>query len=155
MTLRQAVAFLALAGLFVSAYLWLYNVGAMGAITCGVGSCELVQTSPYAYLFGVPVSGWGVLGYAAILGLALAGTRPAWAQGTGGRRLAFTLAGTAGAGFAFSTYLTYVELFVLRAICMWCVISYALLTAIFALALLDLRRRRAHTRPPGAGTGSG
>ena len=145
--LRQAAAFLALTGLFVSAYLWLYSVGAMGAIACGVGSCELVQTSPYAYLFGVPVSGFGVVGYAAILGLALAGTRTAWAEGRGGRRFAIALATVAGAGFAFSTYLTYVELFVLRAICMWCVISYALITAIFALALVDLRRRRADTLP--------
>lgn len=148
MTLRQAAAFLALAGLFVSAYLWLYNVGATGSIACGVGSCELVQTSPYAYLFGVPVSGWGVLGYVTILGLALAGTRPAWARGEPGRRLALTLAAVAGAGFAFSTYLTFVELFVLRAICMWCVISYVLITAIFAVALVDVRRRR-EARPPG------
>jgi uncharacterized membrane protein len=145
--LRQAAAFLALTGLFVSAYLWLYSVGAMGTLACGVGSCEVVQTSPYAYLFGVPVSGWGVLGYAAILGVALAGTRPAWARGASGRGLAFALAALAGAGFAFSTYLTTVELFVLRAVCMWCVISYALITAIFALALVDLRRRRADTLP--------
>jgi uncharacterized membrane protein len=138
-TIRQAIALLAVAGAFVASYLFLYNVGATGALACGVGSCDVVQSSPYAVLFGVPVSGWGILGYVAILAVALAGLRSTWA---GHRGIAIALAALAGAGFAFSTYLTVVELFVLRAICVWCVASYALITAIFALAALDLRRRR-------------
>lgn len=139
MTIRQAIALLAVAGAFVAAYLFLYNVGAMGALACGVGSCEVVQSSTYAYLLGVPVSGWGILGYAGILAVALAGVRPAWADRRG---IAIAIAALAGAGFAFSTYLTAVELFVLRAICAWCLVSYGLITAIAALAVLDLRRRR-------------
>jgi hypothetical protein len=40
-------------------------------------------------------------------------------------------------GFGFSAYLTYLELFVIDAICQWCVASAVLMTALFALAVRD------------------
>jgi uncharacterized membrane protein len=46
----------------------------------------------------------------------------------------------AGIGVLFTVYLTYLELFVIHAICRWCVASGVIIVAIFILSLLDLRR---------------
>ena len=64
---------LALVGLLVATYLWLYKIGVLGELQCGTGSCEYVQTSRYAELLGLPVALYGVAGYATLLGLGLAG----------------------------------------------------------------------------------
>ena len=50
-------------------------------------------------------------------------------------------------GVLFSGYLTYVELFVIDAICIWCVASAALVSAIALLAAPDLRRDARSARP--------
>src|SRR5207237_2934845 len=41
---RQAIVLLALVGLLVATYLWLYKIGVLGELRCGTGSCEYVQT---------------------------------------------------------------------------------------------------------------
>lgn len=145
MRTRQAIAFLALGGGLVSGYLLLHKLG-MSELACAVGRCEVVQASPYAVFLGFPVAGWGVLGYAALLTVAVIGTHPAWA---GHRAIPRALLALGAVGFAFSTHLTYVELFVLRAICQWCLISYAAITAIFVLAVAAWIRER---RGAAAGT---
>jgi len=126
---RQAIVLLALVGLLVATYLWLYKIGV-------IGGCEAVQTSRYAELLGTPVAFYGVAGYAVLLVLGLAALRPARA---GDRRLAVLVAALATAGFAFTLYLTSVELFVLHAICRWCVASAVIMTVIWVLAVAGLR----------------
>lgn len=133
---RQAIALLSLAGFFVSLYLWLYKIGAVGVLQCGAGGCETVQTSRWAVLLGVPVAFYGVVGYLVLLGLALAGLQPRW---LGSRRITLALAALATAGFLFTVYLTSLELFVIHAICRWCVASAVIITAIWAVAMLALR----------------
>lgn len=128
---RMAVALLALVGVFVSAYLLLYKMGFYGALACGGGgSCEYVQTSRWATFLGLPVAGWGVGWYVLVLAASLVGLDasegpPGWIR----RALEVLAAG----GFLFTVYLTVVELFVLEAICRWCVASAALVVAISAL----------------------
>ncbi|HVH68151.1 MAG TPA: vitamin K epoxide reductase family protein [Gemmatimonadales bacterium] len=134
---RQAIVLLALVGLLVATYLWLYKIGLLGQLQCGTGSCEYVQASAYAELLGVPVAFYGVVGYAALLGLGLASVQP---NLVADRRLATLLAGLATLGFLFTVYLTGVELFVLHAICRWCVASAAIMTAIWVLAVAGLRQ---------------
>src|SRR5260221_8380034 len=51
-----------------------------------------------------------------------------------------------GIGFVFSAWLTSLELFVIHAICQWCVISAIIVTSCFVVALLDLTQRRAGLR---------
>jgi len=133
---RQTIVLLALVGLLVATYLWLYKIGVLGELRCGTGSCEYVQTSPYAVLFGVPVAFFGVVGYATLLGLGLVGLQPRFATD---RRLARLVAALATLGFLFTLYLTGVELFVLHAICRWCVGSAAIMTAIWILAVSGAR----------------
>jgi uncharacterized membrane protein len=79
----------------------------------------------------------GVLGYAGLLALTLASLQPGL---TGRRWPATVLAGLAGIGVLFAAYLTYLELFVIHAICRWCVASAFVILALFIVALLDLRR---------------
>jgi uncharacterized membrane protein len=137
MIYRMSAALLSLVGLFISAYLYLYKLGRIGGLACGTGGCETVQLSPWSRVAGVEVALIGVLGYAGLLGLSLAALRP----GLAGRRWpAALLAGLAGIGVLFTGYLTYLELFVIHAICRWCVASGFVILAIFAVALLDLRR---------------
>lgn len=139
---RQAIVLLALVGLLLAIYLWLYKIGVVGTLQCGVGGgpCEFVQASRYADVFGVPVALIGVAGYAALLIVGLVGLQPAFAASS---RVSVLLAALASVGFAFTLYLTYVELFVLHAICRWCVASAVIITAIWVLSLAALRDRSA------------
>ncbi len=136
---RQAIALLALLGLLVATYLWLYKIGVIGELKCGTGGCEYVQASRYADLFGIPVAFYGVMGYAALLGVSLAGLAPAL---LGDPRVRTLLAALATAGFLFTLYLTALELFVLHAICRWCVASAVIITAIWVVSLSGLRPTR-------------
>jgi len=137
MTYRMTAALLSLGGLFISAYLYLYKIGKIGSLACGTGGCETVQLSPWSRVAGVDVALIGVLGYAGLLFLSLAALQP----GLAAQRWPTTLlAGLAGMGALFAGYLTYLELFVIQAICRWCVASGFVILGIFAAALLDLRR---------------
>lgn len=129
-------ALVALAGLFVALYLALFKLGYIGNLVCAVGSCEVVQTSKWATLLGYPVAAWGVVYYAAVLTVCLAGLSPALVDG---RRVSQLLVLMTATGVLFSLWLTYLELFVINAICMWCVTSAVLATILFVVALLDLR----------------
>jgi uncharacterized membrane protein len=134
---RQAIVLLALVGLLVATYLWLYKIGAIGELRCGTGSCEYVQASRYAELLGIPVALYGVAGYAALFGVGLAGLQP---SRLADRRVTMLLAALASAGFGFTLYLTYIELFVLHAVCRWCAVSAVIITAIWVVAVAGLRR---------------
>ncbi len=129
-------ALVALAGLFVALYLTLYKLGYIGTLVCAVGSCEVVQTSRWATLLGLPVAVWGVGFYVAVLAVSLAGASAPLADS---RRVSQLLAAMTGVGVLFSLWLTYLELFVIRAICQWCVVSAMLTVVLLVIALLDLR----------------
>jgi len=135
---RQTIALLAVIGLFISLYLSLYKVGLIGTLQCGTGSCELVQTSRWAVILGIPVAFYGVAGYAMLLGVALVGLQPRFLTRRGP---AVLLAVLSTIGWVFTLYLTYVELFEIHAICRWCVGSAVIITAIWITALLGWRRQ--------------
>lgn len=132
----MAISVIALAGLFISLYLLLYSLGVYGELMCGTGGCETVQTSSYARFTGIPVAGWGVAWYGLVVLVALMGVQGRFADEKWPDRWLLVLATL---GLAFSVYLTGVELFVLHAICQWCVVSAVLTVAIFGLTLLSVR----------------
>lgn len=133
----MVVATLALAGLFVALYLWLWKLGVVGSLVCGPGgSCEYVQSSPQSVLLGVPVALYGVVGYLALFAIGLAGVQPRWAERTAPTIL---LAILSGVGVLFSAYLTYLEADVLHAWCRWCLGSAGIISAIFVTSLVGLR----------------
>jgi uncharacterized membrane protein len=145
MIYRMGAALMSLIGLFVSAYLYLYKIGRIGTLACGSGGCETVQASSWSRVAGVEVALVGVLGYAALLVVALIALQPAFAGRRWPPSLLFIIAAI---GMLFTIYLTSLELFVIRAICRWCVGSAAIITSIFVLALLEQRRLRGPARVP-------
>jgi uncharacterized membrane protein len=132
-------ALVALAGLFVATYLTLYKLGVIGTLSCSVGSCETVQFSRWATLLGLPVAVWGVGYYALVFTLTLAGVQPRFVESRG---LALALVLLTGWGLIFSAWLTYLELFVINAICQWCVVSAVLAGVLFVICWLDWREFR-------------
>lgn len=137
MMLRMSAALTALTGVFISAYLWLYKLGKIGTLTCGTGGCETVQLSPYSRFLGLDVAAIGAVGYTLLLVLSLASlnARPAVAA-----RLITALVVLSGMALLFTLYLKYLELFVIHAICRWCVASAVLILVFFVLVVLERRR---------------
>lgn len=124
------LAALSVAGLATSGYLTYSHYADQPTECAGIGSCEYVQTSEYADVLGVPVALLGALffvafGVLAVMRYTLGAERLAWAQPA-----AFSMA---IGGVAFVTYLTYVELFVIDAICPWCVATAVVAGAILAV----------------------
>ena len=128
LTWWQAVSFVAaLAGTGVAAYLVRVHYD-VNALVCTVGDCKTVQESEYAELWGIPIAIFGLGMYLAVLGLGAARWRRPERHGI------FTLAAFALAlsGALYAAYLTYLELFVIDAICQWCVASAILTVVILA-----------------------
>jgi uncharacterized membrane protein len=135
---RMAIALLCMAGLFVAIYLYLFKIGKIGTLACGTGACETVQLSPQSRFLGVEVSLIGVMGYGVMLALALLALQPRYAGRSGPANLLFLLSSGA---LLFTGYLTTLELFVIHAICRWCVSSAVIVASVFGFALYDRRKR--------------
>ena len=144
MTKRTIVATLALAGIFVALYLFLYKIGRIGNLSCSIGSCETVNLSRWSIFLGAPVAAWGVGFYVVMFGLSVASLQNRYADSLG---MSKALALISGGGVIFSLWLTYLELFVIHAICQWCVMSALIVTTIFVVSMLDLRARSVDLTP--------
>jgi uncharacterized membrane protein len=117
---RVLLRTLAVVGLLISAYLtWVHYAGVAPVCVGGSGGCETVQSSSYATILGVPVAVVGLVGYSGLL-------LSASLRDEVGIYLGFLVALV---GALFSAYLTYLELFVIHAICEWCVASAAVIVA--------------------------
>lgn len=134
--LRMAAAVLAVVGGLISTYLLLYKWQLARSIACPTAGCEVVNTSPYAQVGPVPVAAIGLIGYVLITLAAVGGIQRErigpWPAGV-------WLLLLSSAGLAFTTYLTYVEIAVLHAICAWCVASAVVIAAIFGVSIADVR----------------
>ena len=128
-----ATPVLALVGLVVAAYLAYVETQAVEAVCGPVGDCNAVQTSPYAYLFGVlPIGVLGVIGYLAILAVWLYARLR---SDRFARRTPILIFGMAFFGVLFSLYLTYLEPFVIHAVCIWCLTSAVIMTLLLLVSL--------------------
>lgn len=129
MNLRVTAAALALAGAGIAAYLtWTHATGT--APVCSSGGCETVQRSRYSELAGLPVATLGLVAYVTILGLVLLDTPV----------LRLIAAALAAVGLAFSLYLLALQLFVIDAICTWCIGNDAVALALAAVTALRARQ---------------
>jgi uncharacterized membrane protein len=127
---------LAFIGVFVSTYLTLYKFGYIGSLQCAVGSCETVNTSRWATFFGLPVAAWGLGFYVSALALVVVGIQERYADS---RALSLALVALTGWGVLFSGWLTYLELFVIDAICIWCVTSAVIVLVMFGVSVAEYR----------------
>jgi protein-disulfide isomerase/rhodanese-related sulfurtransferase/uncharacterized membrane protein len=135
---------LSLLGLFDSLYLlWVYTSPSRPMLCLGSG-CDAVRASSYAHLFGLPLPAFGVASYVLLGHLIFA---EVLVPPRLGRAIQYAVAGISGAGFLFSIYLTSLEAFVIHAWCAWCVVSALVVTGIFVLSLLELRRPLAQADP--------
>jgi uncharacterized membrane protein len=134
------VAALALAGIFISIYLTLYKLGVIGELSCSIGSCETVNTSRWSVFLGLPVAAWGLLFYLDVFGVALLGTMPRWENQP---VISIVLIAQAAVGVLFSAWLTYLELAVIQAICIWCVASAVIVLVILIVSIADWSELRA------------
>jgi uncharacterized membrane protein len=128
--LGVGVLVLCVLGIGDAGYLTYVHYAGIKVACLASGGCETVQASRYAKLDGIPVALLGLIGYIAIL-LSLA------IRGELGRAAGF---GIALIGFGFSMYLTYRELFTIKAICQWCVASAVLMTALVILTAVRFLR---------------
>lgn len=128
---------LAIVGTGIAAYLTYVALWEEGNAFCtGIGDCKRVQQSEYARVGPFPVASFGLAMYLGML-LLLAVRR--WRPATAARRFAVWTFTLALGGVVYSGYLTWLELVVIQAICVWCVGSAAVVTGIFLLALPDVR----------------
>ena len=132
------VLILALLGLAVSGYLAYVEITQTAAVCGPVGECNAVQSSDYARVLGIPVAVLGIVNYLAILGLWIVQRTASgkWRQWTGWALLLMTVFGV-----LFSIYLTLLELFVIDAVCIWCLSSAVITTSLLLVIVWQLARR--------------
>jgi uncharacterized membrane protein/glutaredoxin len=120
---------LSILGMLLTAYLTWAKFTASAVQGCAVGGgCEIVLTSRWATLLGLPTSLWGFFGYAALAGIAF--VRRADRQWSWAWTVALF-------GVCYSVYLTIVSLTMLQSACPYCLTSLALMTAILALVVVQ------------------
>jgi uncharacterized membrane protein len=128
--LRFGLVTVSAAGIGVAAYLTYVHYKPAALICTVGGGCETVQDSKYAVLAGIPVAVLGLAAWVSALVLTILNSELA-------RMLTAALA---LAALAFAVYLVILQLFVIDAICVWCMANDVVLAPLFAaLALLRLR----------------
>ena len=125
---------LAAAGLIISLYLSATELAGTAPVCLVGGGCEAVAGSQYSRWFGIPVAYFGVLFSGTLVGLVVAWWR------TGDGRLLLVGYALGLVGVVLELYLVYLELFVIGAICTWCV-AYGATILLGWLALVAVQRR--------------
>lgn len=142
--LRTAFALVASLGLGVSVYLaWFYlrNEPVPCSTSFWHAGCFIVQESSYASLLGIPIPLWGIAYYLTAMAVALRGVWFSWVVRT---KLLLLVT---GGGFLFSLSLTFLEAFIIRAWCVFCVASALVATGLFVIAIGASRGVRSEPRP--------
>jgi uncharacterized membrane protein len=144
-----AIIILALVGALLAAYAFSLHLAPSDSSFCNVTAninCDKVNKSVYANVLGVPVALLGLLAYVAIALLILKRRSLQSLLSFTDRDMAQYLLGLITAMLAFQLYLTGIEIFVLRAYCIVCLASQAVMIAIMWCAWKEhgeaLRRRR-------------
>ena len=122
--LYALAALLALVGLADAVYLTIQHISGQ-SVPCSVtGGCEEVLTSRYAVVAGVPLAGVGAAAYFSVFSLATLayfGYRTA-------ERLLWPLTAVMA---LVSLWLFYLQAFVIRAFCQFCLLSAAITITLF------------------------
>jgi uncharacterized membrane protein/glutaredoxin len=117
-------------GIALTAYLtWTALSGAAPQGCAAGGGCDIVLSSRWATLLGLPTSLWGLLGYVALAAIALFVKRA-------DQRWSYALT-VAFFGVCYSIYLTVVSLTILQSACPYCLTSLALMSAILGLVIVQ------------------
>ena len=121
-------------------YLLIYKLTGNPHMCLGNGGCHNVNFSPYSEINGIPVSVFGICAYLAILCILVLEARVKIAKEYG----PLAIFGISLGGVAFTVYLTYLEIYVIHALCPFCVASATIITFIFILAIIRLVKQNAN-----------
>jgi uncharacterized membrane protein len=137
---RMLAASFALIGSLIALYLLLVDVG-VSPLVCPTTGCEVVQTSSFAKILGLPTALYGLGVFLALLGLSVYGL---FANTMRLVVVAVTiqpvLVAISGGAVGFYLYLSYLEAFVIRAWCLWCVGSSLMMLGVLLSSLWGFRR---------------
>lgn len=122
----------ALAGSLIAIYLLLHDLG-LSSIICPIAGCDKVQASEYSKWFGIPVAAFGLAGFVLLLGLSVTGLFTARVIGLPIQNMILTISSL---GLFAYIPLTYLELFVIHAVCFWCVTSSLMMLGVLLSVVL-------------------
>lgn len=123
-------AAVAVAGLIDAIYLTIHHLNGE-KVPCSVtGGCETVLTSSYAEIGGIPIAAFGAIAYFMAFSLAILAA-------FGNRTMWFVFGLQASLMAATSLYLIYLQLFVINAICQYCMLSAGVCLTLFIIALIS------------------
>ena len=137
--LSWSIFVLACLGVVDSLYLFIYKLTGANQMCLGNGGCHDVNFSPYSEIYGIPLSVIGLVAYLVMALIILLEPRIPL-LGENGPLILFGM-GLIGVGF--SIYLTYLELYVIHAICPFCVASAVIITLLLVLAIIRLVKQTA------------
>jgi len=138
-TLRVVSLALVILGLFISGYLSYVNLTEVPMICVAnsdVFNCEVVQNSVYSRVAGIPIAWFGFAVYIVLFVLLLLENRVPFLKENG----IILVFGITLFAWLYSVYLVYLQFFVLRALCPWCLAHEATITVIFFVSILRLRK---------------
>ncbi len=130
---------LAVIGALIATYMTIYKWTDNNTMCLGSGDCATVNDSAYSEIFGIPVALVGVGGYLAILAVLLLEKygKNKFLKDNG----LMAVFGLGVGGFGFTLYLVYVEAFILKAWCPFCVASQITMTILFIITIVRLVRQ--------------
>ena len=132
------VAALGLAGLGVTTYLTSTAL-THSEVACSVGGCNTVLASKWSKIFGIPVSVFGMATYSVIM----LGSLQAFQSPVSDLRGRAPAGGATAVGVIASIYLTTIELFVIKAVCQYCIMSAVLVLVAAGVAVAAARKESA------------
>lgn len=132
-TLKIASIILGIIGLADSIYLGMLKIGSDGIIC--LGGCDIVNSSKYSEIFGIPIAVFGAITYIIIIGLLVFKNKNNYLK-ENSTMMIFVLSLI---GVIYSAYLTYLEIYVIHAICPYCVISAVVLVVLLVITIIRLK----------------
>lgn len=119
---------LAAAGMLLTAYLTLTSLLGGQPLYCDEGStCDIVQQSRWGTFMGMPISLLGFLTYATLAFIGFKVRNPEWHW-----KAAWTVSLV---GLGYSLYLNTISLFVIEAMCAYCLASLSITAVIFFVVI--------------------
>ena len=133
--IRISLLALSFIGTSISGYLVYAHFFKITPVCLPSAPCEVVLTSRYAEMWGVPLSLLGLLMYISLLSLCICLLQERNEDQGMASILIYTLSLS---GSLFSLYLLYLEAFVIRNYCTWCLASGIVIWSILVMSLVNL-----------------
>jgi uncharacterized membrane protein len=137
--LSWAMFVLAILGAIDSLYLLIYKLTGNNQMCLGNGGCHNVNFSPYSEIYGIPISLIGLVAYIVMALVIVLEPRLPVLEENG----PLVLFGMSLVGVGFSVYLTYLELYVIHAVCPFCVVSAVIIVLLLVFAIIRLVKQTA------------